>query len=259
MTEDSVGYVLGDASAFFAEGVTRILGQTHRMCCLGWASVPQELAPLTLSRSPDVVLAGFEPLRISVALARDLDVPVVLMSWSWRRAELLDALSAGVRGFLFRNVSPTNLEHALVRVARGGTVVPPGWDQGLAGGGDPARLTGPADLTPREAEIVQLVVDGYSNKRVARELGIAHQTAKNHLHKLMTKVGASCREELRDWALGCGVPFSDPRRRARERDGGLVQSGMFEVPGGGGSVRGGGAGLRDQAVSGAAADAERAG
>ncbi|MGH3738013.1 MAG: LuxR C-terminal-related transcriptional regulator [Micromonosporaceae bacterium] len=201
MTDDSVGYVLGDASAFFAEGVIRILDQTRRLCCLGRASTPQGLVPLAESRSPDVVLAGFEP-RTSIALARELDAPVVLLSWSWRRDELLDALGAGVRGFLFKDVTPANLEHALVRVARGGTVVPSGWDHGLSGAERRARR---GELTPREAEIVRLVVIGYSNKRVALELGIAHQTAKNHLHKLMTKLGASSREELRDWA-NLGVP-----------------------------------------------------
>lgn len=65
-------------------------------------------------------------------------------------------------------------------------------------------------LTPREREILQLLVDGYSVKQVASRLGIAMQTGKNHIHNIMSKVGASTRLQLCAWANDRGMHPSRP-------------------------------------------------
>ncbi|MGH3715410.1 MAG: LuxR C-terminal-related transcriptional regulator [Micromonosporaceae bacterium] len=209
----SVGYVLADTSTFFAEGVIRILDRSQRLRFLGRSRTPQAVVALTRRRTPDVVVAGFEPPASSIELARRLDAPVVVMTWSWQKQELLGALDAGVKGFLRKDVSATDLEHALLHVAAGGTVAQPGWERGLSDRTlsvlSWVRRNNPVNLTRREVEIVQLVVDGHSNKRVAMTLGIAHQTTKNHLHNVMAKVGVSTRAELREWAIGSGYAARD--------------------------------------------------
>lgn len=207
----SVGYVLGDTSAFFAEGVSRILGHSQRLHLLGQANTPENVVALTRHHGPDVVVVGFEPPATSIEMARAVDVPVVAMSRLWQNEYLLDALDAGVRGFLHKDVSPEDLEHALLRVAAGDTVAQSGWQPIPIRQvpGDSVRRDILVDLTPREVEIVKLVVDGYSNKRMARVLGIAYQTAKNHVHNVMTKVGVTTRLQLRAWASDCGYVGSD--------------------------------------------------
>lgn len=65
-------------------------------------------------------------------------------------------------------------------------------------------------LTPRERQILQLLVDGYSVKQVASRLGIAMQTGKNHIHNIMSKVGASTRLQLCAWANDHGMHPSRP-------------------------------------------------
>jgi DNA-binding NarL/FixJ family response regulator len=54
----------------------------------------------------------------------------------------------------------------------------------------------PARITPRELEVIQLVADGRSNKAIARELGVKEQTVKNHLGRIMRKLGAENRVEV---------------------------------------------------------------
>ena len=66
------------------------------------------------------------------------------------------------------------------------------------------RLHDPVTLTQRERDIVQLIVDGHSNKALAAALGIAHQTAKNHVRHVMAKLRVSSRVQLVAWALERG-------------------------------------------------------
>ncbi|HEV7864392.1 MAG TPA: LuxR C-terminal-related transcriptional regulator, partial [Acidimicrobiia bacterium] len=86
---------------------------------------------------------------------------------------------------------------------------PPGWERLLVsrldGHRPPGhRLQDPVTLTQRERDIVQLIVDGHSNKALAASLGIAHQTAKNHVRHVMAKLRVTSRVQLVAWALERG-------------------------------------------------------
>src|SRR5256885_16780428 len=65
-------------------------------------------------------------------------------------------------------------------------------------------LQDPVTLTERERDIVQLIVDGHFNKGLAAALGIAHQTAKNHVRHVMAKLRVTSRVQLVAWALERG-------------------------------------------------------
>jgi two-component system nitrate/nitrite response regulator NarL len=159
---------------------------------------------------PDVVLVSFEPPPASLALARVIpDVPVLVLTWSRREDDLLDALRAGATGFLHKEVEPDDLLRAIEAVAAGRTAFPPGWERLLVSRLDGHRPPGhrfqdPVTLTQRERDIVQLIVDGHSNKALAASLGIAHQTAKNHVRHVMAKLRVTSRVQLVAWALERG-------------------------------------------------------
>ncbi|MGH9182099.1 MAG: LuxR C-terminal-related transcriptional regulator [Acidimicrobiales bacterium] len=98
---------------------------------------------------------------------------------------------------------------AIREVAAGRTAFPLGWERLLVSRLDGRRPTGlrradPVELTPRERDIVQLIVDGQSNKAVATSLGIAHQTAKNHVRHVMAKLAVNSRVQLCAWAIERG-------------------------------------------------------
>jgi two-component system, NarL family, nitrate/nitrite response regulator NarL len=137
------------------------------------------------------------------------DVPVLVLTWSRREDDLLDALRAGATGFLHKEVEPDELLRAIEAVAGGRTAFPPGWERLLVSRLDGHRPPGhrlhdPVTLTQRERDIVQLIVDGHSNKALAAALGIAHQTAKNHVRHVMAKLRVSSRVQLVAWALERG-------------------------------------------------------
>ena len=202
--------VLGDRSVFFAEGLAAILEQSGEATIVGRTHSPDEVPALVADLAPDVAIVSFEPPAVAVALVRQLpEVPVLVLSWSRREDDLLDALRAGATGFVHKEVEPDELVRAIGDVAAGRTAFPAGWERLLVSRLDGHRPVShrrhdPVSLTQRERDIVQLVVDGHSNKALAAALGIAHQTAKNHVRHVMAKVRVNSRVQLCAWAIERG-------------------------------------------------------
>jgi DNA-binding NarL/FixJ family response regulator len=146
--------------------------------------------------APDVVLwdVGLHPAEPGGRLdAPELGAPVLALVPDEPAGE--GALSAGVRGLLFRDVAPAPLLAALRAVARGLTV----FDPALA----PLRTTprasnptgAPEVLTPREREVLALLAEGLSNKAIADRLDISEHTAKFHVNAVLAKLGVQRRTE----------------------------------------------------------------
>jgi len=71
------------------------------------------------------------------------------------------------------------------------------------------QTTATGDLSARESQILGLVVNGYSNQEIADELGIAHNTVKNHLRSILSKLGARNRAQAAALAVSRGVVHID--------------------------------------------------
>jgi len=154
----------------------------------------------------DVLVVGFEPLPSAISVARAVaPVPTLILASSLGPSQVIDALRAGVFGLLSKDTPPGQLREAVRLVAAGRRAFPEGWEFSLAewvtNSGHRGRRCEIEPLTIRECDIVQLVVDGLSNKQIARALGISVQTVKNHLHNVMSKLDISSRTELVIWAL----------------------------------------------------------
>jgi two-component system nitrate/nitrite response regulator NarL len=115
-----------------------------------------------------------------------------------------DALAAGARGLLFRDVESGRLALALRALARGLLV----FDEALLprlSQPRPAPQTQPEPLTPRELEVLQLLAQGLSNRRIAERLGISEHTAKFHVNAIVTKLGAQTRTDAAIRAARLGL------------------------------------------------------
>jgi DNA-binding NarL/FixJ family response regulator len=115
-----------------------------------------------------------------------------------------DALAAGARGLLFRDVEPGRLAAALRALARGLLV----FDDALLprmAQPRPAPQDQPEPLTPRELEVLQLLAQGLSNRRIAERLGISEHTAKFHVNAIVTKLGAQTRTDAAIRAARLGL------------------------------------------------------
>lgn len=176
--------------------ISRGLGVEPDLVVVAQASGTGELRAALGSRHPEVVLwdLGLNPDRAFEASGDVLGgrAPVLVLAPDADAAAA--ALGAGASGALPREASPDVLAAGLRAVRRGLSVLPPEWLRPRF----PAR---PLDeervdaLTPREREVLVLLVEGLSNKLIAARLGISEHTAKFHVNALLSKLGVQSRTE----------------------------------------------------------------
>jgi DNA-binding NarL/FixJ family response regulator len=139
------------------------------------------------------------------------DVPVVILSESEDPGDMRLAVNSGARGYILKTAKPVALIHALRLVLSGETYVPPaalnqvdtaptGAKTGDGGAGAIRRLT------PREREIVGQLVEGRSNKQIAKELEINEGTVKVHLKAVLRKLGVANRTQAALLAVRSKLP-----------------------------------------------------
>jgi DNA-binding NarL/FixJ family response regulator len=127
----------------------------------------------------------------------------VLVLTALREAEFAtDALAAGATGYALKTQVLDELVFAICQVAAGKRYVAPGIETGLRERGDAGRQSSPlSTLSPREREIFDLVVSGYSNERLSRELFISIKTVETHRSHINRKLGVHSTAQLIRYAL----------------------------------------------------------
>ena len=135
-------------------------------------------------------------------------VPVVILSGHVEREEVLAAVRAGASGYIPKTISGSALINALRLVLAGESYLPPSI---LLESGSPERKT-PASplstLSVREREILGYLIEGQTNKEIARRLDLQEITIKIHLRNVYRKIGAVNRAQAVRIALSSGWPMS---------------------------------------------------
>lgn len=135
----------------------------------------------------DAAKASRHQLDEALALIAQLKIPAVVLLGD--EAQARAAVSKGAKGAVRRTADVIRIKAALDAVASGLTVVDFALVQG-APAGEPDL-----HLTPREQEVLELLVQGFSNRRIAKRLGISEHTAKFHVNGILLKLGAGTRTE----------------------------------------------------------------
>jgi len=149
----------------------------------------------------DVRMPGMSGIELQEALrARDADLPVIIITGHGDIAMAVRAMKAGAADFIekpFHDQTLLDAVHrALARSAEAGST--PAVDH--------ADLQARYDaLTPREREVMTLVVEGRPNKVIATRLGLSTRTVEVHRAKAMEKMGAASLADLVRMAIACGV------------------------------------------------------
>ena len=148
-------------------------------------------------RTPNVALVDIRMPKLGgIELARRAgrlvpDTAIVLYTGYGDRAQLTEALDAGVRGFVLKEAPMDDLIRALLSVASGGTYV----DPVLAGTLASSMGSKSPQLTQRERDVLRLLADGLSNEEIGKRLFISAETVRTHVRKAMDKLDADTRTQ----------------------------------------------------------------
>jgi len=124
----------------------------------------------------------------------------------------LKAVRAGVSGYLLNEASAVDLIAAIRAVARGEAVCPPQLCKALFDAVAGAREFIPnvrnmgVRLTRRQQELVPMIARGLTNKEIASHLNLSEQTVKNHIHRMLRKIGANDRSEVIEITYAAEIP-----------------------------------------------------
>ncbi len=203
--------LLADDQALFREGLRTLLDLQPDIEVVGEANNGQEAIEYVARAAPDVVLMDMQmPVMDGVAATRDIranhpNTQVIVLTTFDDDEYVFDGLRAGAIGYLLKDVASDRLAEAIRCAARGESFLQPSVAAKVV-----AEFTRLADaphararanqaliepLSDRELEILRLVAAGASNKEIAATLVIAEGTAKNHVTKILSKLGVRDRTQ----------------------------------------------------------------
>lgn len=208
--ESKTSVVVIDDHPLFRKGVADLIRMEPSLRLVGEAADGESGVRVARETDPDLILLdlnmkGWNGLQTLERLrALDLDARVIVLTVSDSEEDVVAALRAGADGYLLKDMEPEDILASLRRATQGRVVISERLTELLAHAlrEDPRpRRPEQAGLTPREEEILALIAKGYSNKLVARELGLTVGTVKVHVKHILKKLGLRTRVEAAVWAI----------------------------------------------------------
>jgi two-component system, NarL family, response regulator LiaR len=196
--------LLVDDHAVVREGLRAFLELQDGIEVVGEAGDGEGAVAEASRLEPDVILMDLVmPKLDGVGAMRRLRelVPsarVVVLTSFLEHERLLPAIQAGAAGYLLKNTEPAELARAIRAAHKGEAIIDPTVAARLVSALADGSRTGRDErdqLTRREREVLELIVRGRSNKRIALELGIAEKTVKTHVGHVLAKLGVTDRTQ----------------------------------------------------------------
>ena len=211
---------ISDDHAVFREGLRALLQATDEIDVVGEAENGHRAVGETRRLQPDVVimdiamplLNGLEATR---RISREvLSAKVLILSSYSDDSHVQQAVDAGAAGYLMKETAAKDLMEAIHEVCKGNAFFSPPiakrllkrWQEGYP---SPKSMAAPA-LTTRQAEVMQLIAEGYSTKQIAYVLSVSKKTVEKHRQSLMDKLDLHEIASLTRYAIFTGAVEAKP-------------------------------------------------
>jgi DNA-binding NarL/FixJ family response regulator len=198
-----------DDHPLIRKGIASILANEADMLLVAEASTGREAVGLFRLHKPDVTLMDLRlPGLDGIAATKEirLEFPqariIALTSFDGDQ-EIYQALEAGARGYLLKEMVHTEVLHAIRTVHSGKRLMPPEVAERLS------QYFPQIALTPREVEVLGFVAKGLANKEIAGRLGTASGTVKMHIQNILGKLQAADRTHAVTIAFQRGILHLD--------------------------------------------------
>ncbi|MEN3584288.1 response regulator transcription factor [Streptomyces sp. WMMC905] len=192
-----------DDHAVVRRGVHDLLDDEPDLTVVGEAATVEQALARVPALRPDVAVLDVRlPDGDGVTVCRELrsrlpDLACLMLTSFDDEEALLDSIMAGASGYVLKQIEGSDLVSAVRSVARGQSLLDPSATAKLMArlrGGEPEAEPDPLPgLTQREREILALIGEGLTNRQIGRRLYLAEKTVKNHISRLLAKLGVERR------------------------------------------------------------------
>ena len=223
---EAVTVVVADDQSAVREGLVLLLGTLPGIVVAGQAADGNAAVELVAAAAPDVALMdlnmpGCDGVTATSRITAEYPGTRVVVLTTYADDEsIIGALRAGALGYLTKDATRAEIGRAIAAAAAGQAVLDPSVQQTLlnaavrapgqagpapaAAAGQPGGPTAagasplptdPADLTPREVDVLRLIAQGQSNREIARTLFVSEATVKTHVNRIFAKTGSRDRAQ----------------------------------------------------------------
>jgi two-component system response regulator NreC len=209
-----INILIADDHAIVRTGLRALLRSEPGLQLVGEATGGYEAIELVGKTRPDILILDLSmPDLDGIAVTRQLkpqypDLRILILTVHEDEAMLREAIRAGASGYIVKHAAEAELIAAIKTVRRGDLYVDPAMLRVLLVESPRPRTEQPASpdpLTPRETDVLKLIVQGYTNRQVGEELGISVRTVEGHRANLLEKLGLRSRVELVRYARDRGL------------------------------------------------------
>jgi two-component system nitrate/nitrite response regulator NarL len=197
VTDSPVRVLVADNHPLYREAVATMIRRAPGLDLVAEEGDGRRALAALRELDPDVALLDMrmpelDGMQVLNALVREtLRTRVIFLSAHTDGATVYAAIAAGASGYLSKDAPSDVVVDAIMVVARGGTVLPPELQGGIAAEIRSRAVDERPLLTPREQQVLKLVADGCSTPEIAKRLNLSQGTVKSHLQNLYQRLGVS--------------------------------------------------------------------
>ncbi len=208
-----VRLLLADDHRMFRQGLRELIERKTKFEVVGEARTGREVLDQVDKLRPDIILLDIQmPELDGISVARQLaashpEIKIIMLTMYRQDQHLIDAIKAGVKGYLLKDADAEELLSVIQRVEQGESALDPSLTARVFEAvRRPTAMPGMVEpLTERELDILRLVAAGHDNRTIAAQLYLAEKTVGNRLSEIFQKLNVTNRTQAALVAIQRGL------------------------------------------------------